>query len=161
MREWYVIRLGRPVDSTKGHIYNGDALDLELVEEAPAVEEAPRARGRNQRPMTIGAAGEQPVLNNWIQQAGNAARQPKQKKAGYGYFVRPGDRDDKSGQVAHTSKDAAVGYAQELAAKNPKVMYGVFECIRVFETTTPTIISKSFNDGDELVIESNEEEEHE
>jgi len=52
---------------------------------------------------------------------------------------------------AFTSRKAAQLWAKEQAEKNPKVMYGIYECVQVFETTTPTIIEKKFNDAGELI----------
>jgi len=39
-----------------------------------------------------------------------------------------------------------------LASKSPGKQYGVFECVDVFETTTPTVIRKFWTDSGELSV---------
>jgi hypothetical protein len=146
MREWMVIRLGRPEDTTKPHLMMTG--EPQVVEDF-AVQDAPRARTRNEQPR---AEGELRGFAAGLQQPA----QPQRRRAGYGYHVKQADRDDKSGQIVHTSEEAAQAYAKELAARFPKVLFGVFSCVRVYETTEPQVIEKSFNDGGELVIESAE-----
>jgi hypothetical protein len=142
MREWYVIRLNRPQDKSKAVLTSATAdinaqLDIGTWAAAPAPRPARGAREAEQLAAQI--------------QAG-PAQAPQQKK-GFGYFVKPGDRDDKSGQIAHNTREAAEAYAQELASKSPGVMYGVFDCIKIFETTTPQVITKTYNEGGELVVD--------
>lgn len=154
MREWYVIRLDRPQDTSKPHVTVGrqegaEALprprwnaDLDLLQ---AVQPAPRAGGRQQvRPRDVDQAEQQP--------------QVQVADPGFGFFVKPGDRDDKSGTIVFTTAEAAEGYAKEQASLHPKVLYGVFSCDKVFETTEPQIVVKSYNDGGELVIQQQGEQ---
>ena len=54
--------------------------------------------------------------------------------------------------TAFTSRVLAGEHAQELAAKSPGKQYGVFECVDVFETTTPTVIKKFWTDKGELAV---------
>lgn len=68
--------------------------------------------------------------------------------AGYGFKIQ--SADIKRMNTAFTSEEAANLYAKDQAEKNPKVLYGVFNCAGTYETTTPTIIKKSFNDDGEL-----------
>lgn len=51
-----------------------------------------------------------------------------------------------------TSENKANEYAEDLAGKRPKELFGVFSCVQVFETTTPQVIRKQFNDSGELKI---------
>jgi hypothetical protein len=148
MREWYVIRLNRPEDTTKGRITN--ASDQQQLNVEDLVEmEVPRTLPQRDRNRGVADRIEQARVQL------NQSR-PAQKKSGYGYYCRPGDRDDKSGQIAHTTEEAAERYAEELAAKTPGVMYGIFVCSKVFETTTPSVITKKFNDSGELVLDERE-----
>ena len=136
----------------------------------------------------IGAANVQPVIdgvpNQWAQAEIQPARAParanrarpqdmvqefldgqeqRQQVApranGYGYWVSP-VREDTSGQIAFTSEEAAKTYATELAGKNPRVMYGVFQCTSVFETTEPVVVVKEYNDSGELIVQQSEEAEN-
>lgn len=68
---------------------------------------------------------------------------------GYGFKIH--GTTHRNMNLAFTSKQAARTYAKEQAEKNPKTMYGIYECCEVFETTTPTIIEKKFNDANELI----------
>lgn len=145
MREWYVMRLGRAEDTNKARIYTGIGVGDGDLAEFP--NDAPR---QARRPA--------------IQQGGLDVQQPRigvmpqgRNSNSYGYFVKQ-ERDDKSGMIAHSTEEAAIEYAKELAAKNPKVMYGVFSCLKVFETSEPQIITKKFNDGGELVLDIQSEQ---
>ena len=141
MREYMVCRLGRPEDTTKPRLQQ-EGLNLEDMEqEVPRA--APQAR-RNERVP-------RPILDDFVANRNHP-------RNGHGYYVKPADREDKSGQIVHTNEESAVAYAKELAAKNPKVLYGVFTCVRVFETTEPNVIEKSFNDSGELIIDKEKEE---
>lgn len=131
MREFYVIRLGRPQDANKS-LATGP--NPGVVEDLVGGFAAPARNRRNEIPQ-------------------QAAPTVPQRQQGFGYYVKPADNTDKSGSIAHTTLEAAEKYAGELAGKTPGVMYGVFTCVKVFETTTPTIITKKFNDSGELVLD--------
>lgn len=70
--------------------------------------------------------------------------------AGFGYV--PDSKWTKSITHVFTTQGAAERYATELAEKNPKTLYGVFGCGNTYETTTPTVITKYFNESGELVV---------
>lgn len=67
---------------------------------------------------------------------------------GYGFKIA--SADIKRMQMGFTTEQAAKDYAKNEAEKNPKVLFGVFGCNTTYETTTPTIIQKSFNQDGEL-----------
>jgi hypothetical protein len=69
---------------------------------------------------------------------------------GYGFYIHRDDLKDMN--AVFTTELAAENYAKEQAEKNPKTLYGVFGCVKVFETTTPTIIEKTYNDAGELLV---------
>lgn len=73
---------------------------------------------------------------------------PVATKADFGFRI-PG-LDLKRMNYAFTSEATANSYAKDQAEKNPKVLFGVFPCGGTFETTTPTVIQKSFNEDGEL-----------
>src|ERR1700744_2395196 len=136
MREWLVVRLNRPTDSSKPPVYtqNIELAGQPVGEELQRAERAPRPapRNRNEQP----EAGLN--MDQWanIEGIGDALRgAPAKKKAGYGFFVKPAATDDYSGKIVHTDQESAEAYAQALAARNPGVLFGVFECAKVFETT--------------------------
>lgn len=52
--------------------------------------------------------------------------------------------------------ELAEKYAAELASQHPGKQYGIFTCIRVFETTTPQVITKKFTEAGELALEIKE-----
>lgn len=147
MREWYVMRLGRPENATKGRIGGqrqegapiapGAPLDF-AIEANVGVGRPVRAQPRqNQRQADI----EEEIARQIV----------PQQAVGYGYWPQL-VREDFSGLIAFTTKPAAREFAKELAAKTPRVLYGVFECVEVFETTEPVVVSKRYNDSDELVV---------
>ena len=72
----------------------------------------------------------------------------------YGYIMSADTKREV--EVAFTNRDLAFEYAADQASKKPGVQYGVFECVGVLETTTPTVIHKKFNTGGELVLEAQE-----
>lgn len=150
MREWLVIRLGRPEDTSKGRVgSNAQAPEGQGIRVgggwADAVQVAPRARPRNRNEDLADMAMQIAVAPG--------QQQVPPQAVGYGYYAKPADRDDKSGSLTFTTEEAAVEYAQELAAKQPQVLFGVFSCNAVFETAAPKVLKKRFNDGGELVME--------
>lgn len=52
---------------------------------------------------------------------------------------------------AFTSLSAAQEWARKVAESHPRTMYGVYECREIFETLTPPLVMKSFNNAGELV----------
>lgn len=48
------------------------------------------------------------------------------------------------------SHEAASSFAKEQAELHPKCPYGVFLCGEIYETTTPTVLEKEFNEVGEL-----------
>jgi hypothetical protein len=148
MREWYVIRLGRGENTTKAHWFDPNNQQAQLQgpgELAPA--------GAARRPRREGEENLNFRINDMRQQA--AAPQQQQ---GFGYYIKP-EREDFSGIITFTDHPTAVAYAAQQASMNPKVQYGVFECVEVYETTEPVVIVKSYNDGGELVIQQAQQEE--
>lgn len=51
-----------------------------------------------------------------------------------------------------TNEDEALAVAKDLATRNPTVQYGVFSATRVFETTKPQVLEKTYNQEGELVV---------
>ena len=68
--------------------------------------------------------------------------------AGYGFKILGSEL--KRINMAFTNRQLADDYAKEQAEKNPKTLFGVFACDGTFETTTPTVIRKAFNEDGEL-----------
>lgn len=91
----------------------------------------PRGEGRNQR--------------------GEAVPAPAQPQ-GFGYV--PDASWAKKITHVFTTKAAAEAAAQDVAGKYPKTLFGVFGVTTTFETTTPTVIQKQFNEDGELVVKS-------
>jgi hypothetical protein len=126
---WFVSPIQVQEDGNKSQIYLDEPVLMDDGE-PPAPEEA-RPRGAN---------------------ALRAAPPPVKKATGYGFqMVRVNHIT-----VAFTSKETAMLYAQQEAGKHPKVAYGVFDCCGVYETTTPTVIEKSFNESGELILKVTE-----
>jgi len=77
-------------------------------------------------------------------------------RRGYGFQVSSVSKKEFS--KAYTSEEFAIEQARERASKEPKRPFGVFSCVRVFETMEAPIIDKEFNDAGELRIKVNKEE---
>lgn len=75
-------------------------------------------------------------------------RAEPQVTAGYGFKILGSEL--KRINMAFTNRQLADDYAKEQAEKSPKTLFGVFACDGTFETTTPTIIRKAFNEDGEL-----------
>ena len=152
MREWYVIRIGRAENTGKAHWVDPNNQQAQLMPE-PGLENLRAAvrPQRNAEPARNWGAPEE-----FLAAAGMRAAGPQQR--GFGYYVKP-EREDFSGILTFTDRPTAVAYAAQQASMNPKVQYGVFECIEVYETTDPVVIVKSYNDGGELVIQQEQQEE--
>lgn len=55
-------------------------------------------------------------------------------------------------KLAFLDASSAKKYAASEAEKTPTIAYGVFACIGVYETVTPQVIEKKFNEKGELVL---------
>jgi hypothetical protein len=69
--------------------------------------------------------------------------------SGVGLYLSPKESKE---IVAFTTKTKATEYAKYQATMNPQKLFGVFSCDQVFETTTPNVLEKKFNDAGELVL---------
>lgn len=63
------------------------------------------------------------------------------------------DRKDYVSEIIH-DEDIAVAEAQRLATEKPTQVFAVMQVYRVFETTTPKVIEKGYNEAGELVLKS-------
>jgi hypothetical protein len=54
----------------------------------------------------------------------------------------------------YTDEGQANQAAQQLAVQNPTKQYAVLGTMRVYETTTPKVLVKVYNDANELVLDS-------
>lgn len=133
---WIVSKLAVTADPNKSTIQFGDP---EVA--AQAVAPAPRRANPNRL-----------VFNQDMANAlGDGAPQPPQPVQaidGYGYYIT--SKDAKELDKVFTTENAAIKYAQQRAEETPTVTFGVFGCLRVYETTTPSLIEKSFTADGEL-----------
>jgi CubicO group peptidase (beta-lactamase class C family) len=132
-REWYVFKLGKRQDPSGRRVGQGQG-----EQDAPRVGGFARPVQPRRRERDIVAE----ILEDDNEQA---AVDP-----GFGFTILREDRKDMD--LVFTSNAAAEAYAKEQAEKNPKTLFGVFSCTKVFETTTPTIIEKTYNDAGELLV---------
>lgn len=144
VRETYVIRLGRPIDTRKGIVHLSDVPQQEPEE--VAVQEAPAQRRVRLNAQPAGVE----VFNQELPAFGNRAPQRGDSTKHYGYY--PVDDRILPNSVAFTNVTMAEAYAVELAKKHPKVLFGIFTCVKVVETTEPTVIVKEFTDSGELTV---------
>jgi len=56
----------------------------------------------------------------------------------------------------YTDHNTAVAEAQKLAAQFPTKQYAVMNIMAVYETTTPKVVVKKYNEHNELVLEKTE-----
>lgn len=68
---------------------------------------------------------------------------------GFGFGITSADA---KGIMAFTSKTRATEYAKYQATMQPTKLFSVFACEQMYETTTPAVIEKKFNDAGELVL---------
>lgn len=68
---------------------------------------------------------------------------------GYGMYLTTKESKE---ILAFSTKEKAQEYAKYQAGLNPQKLYGIFTCEQVYETTTPEILEKRFNDVGELVL---------
>lgn len=73
---------------------------------------------------------------------------PEPATIGYGFALTA--KDTKGITHAFTTEQSARDYAQELASKAPKTLYGVFGCMGTYETAVAPVIQKKFNEDGEL-----------
>lgn len=121
---WFVSQIDLVEDSSKPRIIPERGIVQPEDGPQPAV-------GRNQRPARL---GDIPVA------VGGGD--------GYGFQMMRNNVIT----LAFTSREAARLHAKDLAGKTPKIAYGVFACVDVYETTAPEVIEKKFNDAGELVL---------
>lgn len=136
-REWYVFKVGKREDTTRSG----------RIAQAPGQEGAvPRAVRRDQR-----ARDAWPLDNNQVGVGPAAAAEPVPAAGdpSYGFEIH---REDRNPNIAFNGLEAAQRYAVDQAQLNPKTLFGVFECIQVFETTKPSVLEKKYNDAGELVV---------
>ena len=130
--EFYVMKIGREVDPNKPIIGNRpqQAQRIGRVDRALA---QPRAFALDE-----GEGPPNQVAEGW------------QDVNGFGEELsRAAMRDP---VIRFSTQEAAEVYAKQLAEKNPKVLYGVFGVLSLFETSKAPIIEKKFNDAGELVV---------
>lgn len=103
-------------------------------------------------------------LNNRIEELAQAAQQPLRQGRGnrdprghpvgtqYGFKL---DRETQK-QIDNCFETPALAeqHAVKLASENPGKQYGIFTCVRVFETTTPQVITKKFTKNGELALDA-------
>lgn len=130
--EFYVIRLGRQRDPNKM-----------MYGQQPQAQAVPRA-ARNQRGM----------LDNFVEAAGQpvveGAGAVYENVQGFGQELRRDELRDPV--ISFTTREIAEVHAKELAAKNPKVLYGVLGVLAVYETGEAPVFEKEFNNAGELVL---------
>lgn len=134
-REFYVFKIGKKEDTSKGRKTWGEGgNNTRLAPRAARFAEAVRPR-QNGDGLDLEDEAPQAVAVEDI---------------GYGYYLQRADCKDMD--MAFSSAEAAERYAREQAELCPKTLFGVFSCDKVFETTTPAIIEKKYNDAGELLV---------
>lgn len=139
-RQWYVFKLGKREDTTKDRF----AID-------PT---APPAAAPN-RPARRGVLREQLLTEAFVGAFGEAdiGAVPQDTAAGddgHGFVILREDTKDMGN--CFTSEASAERYAKQQAELNPKTLFGVFGCLKVFETTKPSVIEKMYNTSGELLL---------
>lgn len=129
-REFYVFKIGKKEDTSKGRKTWGEG------------------GGRAQPARPVRARDFELRRNNEVDEA--APLVEAAEDIGYGYYLQRADCKDMD--MAFSTEEAAIRYAREQAELYPKTLFGVFSCGKVFETTTPTIIEKQYNDAGELLV---------
>lgn len=137
-REWYVFKVGKREDTTRsGRIAQAPG------QEGVGARAVARGLRRDRGPEAWG------VDNNQIGPAAAAEPEPAAGDPSYGFEIH---REDRNPNIAFNGLEAAQRYAVDQAQLNPKTLFGVFECIQVFETTKPSVLEKKYNDAGELVV---------
>lgn len=138
-RLWFVLPLDMHEDDNRPRINPQQEIQQDI--EAPPLRQGRRELGR---PGAIEA-----FMVNQI--AG--APQPignQQRNNGYGFHLTSASR--KELDIVFTSAEMAEAHAKERAEREPKRPFGVFSCQAIYETTTPTVIEKEFNNAGELRV---------
>jgi len=130
MREFYVFKIGKKEDTSKARKTWGDGGGRAQPAPRRVFDRELRAAPRNEFD-----GAEQASVGDDI---------------GYGYYLQSLDRKDMD--MAFSTEQAAERYAKEQAELQPKTLFGVFSCVKVFETTTPSVIEKQYNDAGELLV---------
>ena len=134
-RLWFVI----PNDiKGDGRLWNGPDVVTRGAWGTIQAELAP-APARAQRPVRDRARGNDLIVEE----------APVEEEQGVGLYLGPKETKE---IMAFTTKAKATEYAKYQATMNPQKLYGIFACEQVFETTTPTVLEKKFNDAGELVL---------
>lgn len=90
------------------------------------------------------------VAQNVEQDFAEPARRGTLRPVPVGYGFKIASAETKRFNMAFTTKQLADDHAKAQAEQNPKVLFGVFGCEGTYETTTPTVIQKTFNEDGEL-----------
>ena len=130
---WFVCKLAVTADPNKETINFGQA-------QAEVARPAPRIRNRNEIPVPQGFAIQ---ADPPPEQLGIA-----EPVAGYGYYLQSADAKELN--KVFTTEEAAIKFAQQCAEEKPTTTFGVFGCLRVYETTVPSLIEKAFTADGEL-----------
>lgn len=153
-RLWFVLPLNLAADPNKtswGPEVGG--------EEGGFAQPAPAARREDNRRVRFGdvdrvvaAAGQRQQAPQWPDMVAELNEAPPQQQVlkGRGFYLS--SESKKSFQKGFTTEEMAVAEAEKQAELFPKTPFGVFACIKIFETTTPKIIEKTFNEAGELRV---------
>lgn len=138
---WFVCKLAVTADPNKPAI-NFEPVQAEVARQAPV---------RNRLRMPDQAGGF--AVNVAQPQAEQEFRQPEQPQigdpeSGYGYYLQSADAKELN--KVFTTEGAANKFAQQCAEEKPTTPFGVFGCLRVYETTIPSLIEKTFTEDGEL-----------
>lgn len=150
-QHWLVIPIDMKYDNRAGPINF-----LEPANVAQPAEAAPEeAQGDWAEPQ---ARRDARGLLNELQRVGRAQRDAQGRAVGTRYGFKLDRETQKQIDNCFETPELAEKYAVELASQHPGKQYGVFSCVRVFETTTPQVITKKFTDAGELALDTGEQE---
>lgn len=138
---WFVCKLAVTADPNKPAI-NFEPAQAEVARPAPA-------RNRLRMPDQVAPGGFAAVDMNQLERA-QPPEQPQigEPEAGYGYYLQSADAKELN--KVFTTEGAAIKFAQQCAEEKPTTTFGVFGCLRVYETTVPSLIEKAFTVDGEL-----------
>jgi len=131
---WFVCKLAVTADPNKS-VINFEPAQAEVARVAP------RIRNRNEIPVPQGFA-------NLADPPPPEQPQVAEPGAGYGYYLQAADAKELN--KVFTTEEAAIKFAQQCAEEKPTTTFGVFGCLRVYETTVPSLIEKAFTADGEL-----------
>lgn len=140
-RQWYVFKLGKREDTTKDRF----AIDPIALPAAAPNRAVPRALPREQL-QTEAFVG---ALFGEVGIDADTLHMPT-GDGGHGFVILREDTKDMGN--CFTSEASAERYAKQQAELNPKTLFGVFGCLKVFETTKPSVIEKMYNTSGELLL---------